>query len=226
MGDGPRDAAGADDQHVRATQERDGLTVRPDRQVSPQRIEGRLGVGVGGAKAGRGRQQRVGRAHRRDRVVLLLGELRGRFLVRDRHAVAVDRDVLKALQERRQLAARHPERQVHRVDAELRKRRVVNQRAQAVADRIADHAEHLRLGVDALDVVDLLQLLKRQHARRDLPFLVERGIGERHPHAQAEHPAARAEVAHAERDRRLGRVFQKRHHAQIVGRFAGPSPRS
>ena len=50
------------------------------------------------------------------------------------------------------------------VDAQLLKRSIVNQRAQAVADRIADDAKKPVVPPGSLEVIDLLQLEERQHA--------------------------------------------------------------
>ena len=53
------------------------------------------------------------------------------------------------------------------------------------------------------------QLITVALERRDLAFLVERGIGEWHTHLQADDPAGGAKVAHAKRDGRPGRLLQE-----------------
>ena len=72
-GDGAGDPAGAEDERL-ARRQRNLLIVGAERQMRSQRIEGGRGVGVGRAKAGLGRDERVGRPSR-GRDFILLGRV-------------------------------------------------------------------------------------------------------------------------------------------------------
>ena len=104
--------------------------------------------------------------------------------------------------EPRQILARHAERHVDLVQLAVPKAGVVDQRAEAVADRIGDHAVDLRLGVDLVVVVDLGHLLEAELARRQRPLVMERGVGERRAELAGQDPRGNADVAHAQADRR------------------------
>src|SRR5205085_5042269 len=108
--------------------------------------------------------QGVGRADALDVRVFGLRELGRRFLVRDRDAVAREGDSVEILQETRQFATRHPERNIDPVFAQLFEGSVVNQGAEAVSDRIADDAEHTGLSAYLLESVDVFELVGRQDA--------------------------------------------------------------
>ena len=106
-------------------------------------------VGVEGGEAVGASDQGVGRLGPLDGLVLARGGGGGPFLVRDGDAVALDGHLVEACEGSRPGRARHPERQVDGIEAELAKGHVVDQRTEAVPDRIADDAEHLGVGVDA-----------------------------------------------------------------------------
>ena len=45
--------------------------------------------------------------------------------------------------------------------------------------RIAEDAEHLRVRIDLVVVVNLLEVMERRQTRRDAAVLIESGVGER-----------------------------------------------
>ena len=93
-------------------------------------------------------------------LILQSRVLHGRFLVRNRHAVAVDGKAIEPLEKTCHLAARHPERQVDAVHTQFLKSRIVDLRTQALRHRIADHAVDLGGTVDGVVLVDMLHLAK------------------------------------------------------------------
>ena len=76
--------------------------------------------------------------------------------------------------------------------------RVVHQRAEAVADGVADHAVDFGLGVDAVVVVQFLHVEERELPGGQLPLVVERGVRERRSEAASQNPRRHADVAHAQ----------------------------
>ncbi len=143
------------------------------------------------------------------------------FLVRNRDAQAPDAQGRGVVQKLRQVLARHAERHVHGVDAQAAKRGVVDQRAEAVADRVADHAVDRRLRVDAVVVVDFGHLLIAELARRQRPLVMKRGVRERRAEPAGQNARRRADVAHAHADRRHFRALHQLQHPQIVVRLVG-----
>ena len=77
----------------------------------------------------------------------------------------------------------------------------MDQRAEAVPDRIGDDAIDLGFGVDLVVAVDLGHLLETKLARRHGPFGMERGIGMRGPELSGKDARGNANVAHAQADR-------------------------
>ena len=155
LGHRPRHAARSEEEHGARIQ-RAQRAVRPDGHVGLQRIEGCLVVGVVSGKTTFLAHQRVGRPGQLDRLALLVRQGRRRFLVRDGHAVAADRDGVEALEKTRQVGARHTAGEVDGVQAQAAVGRVVDKRAQAMPHRVADDAVDRGVGIDVVEAVDVL----------------------------------------------------------------------
>ena len=97
----------------------------------------------------------------------------------------------------------------------------MHQRAEAVPDRIGDHAVDLRVGVDPVVVVGLGHLLKAELARRQDPFVMEGGVAERGAELAGQNPRGDADVAHAQADRRHLAAPRQFQHSQVVVRMIG-----
>ena len=123
--------------------------------------------------------------------------------------------------EPRQVLARHADRHVHLVQLAVPEGHVVDQRAEAVADRVGDHAVDLGVGVDLVVVVDFGHLLVAELAGGQHPLVMERGVGERGAELAGENPRGDADVAHAQADRRHLAAARQFQHPQIVVRMVG-----
>ncbi len=97
----------------------------------------------------------------------------------------------------------------------------MDQRAEAVGDRIADNAVDARVRVEALVAIDVVQVVPRRHARGDAALLVEGAVGERRAEARAEDAAGQTQLAHAERDGWPGRLAEQIEHAEVVALLVG-----
>src|SRR5579884_1971387 len=119
-------------------------------QMSQQRIEHALIVGVVRREAIRSSDQRVGCLRLGDSGILMLGQCGGSFFVRDRHAIALDWDLFKFLDEVGQLGTRYPEWQVDRIEPQLAKSLVMNEWTETVGHGIANDAVDLSVGIDLI----------------------------------------------------------------------------
>ena len=102
-----------------------------------------------------------------------------RFLVRNRHAARLDLQPHQLAEEVFQLAVGDEERNHDLVQAQSAERGVVDRRAQALLDRIAEHAVNLGLGIDLVVEVILLEDRVVEHARGEDPLGIEPRVGER-----------------------------------------------
>ena len=141
--------------------------------------------------------------------------------MRDRYAVAANGQRLERLEEVGERLARDAEGEVDGVHPQLAEGHVVDERAEAVPDGVADDAEDFGVAVDGFVVERLAQLVHRGHPRRDVPLLVERRVGERRAELRLEDPAGEPHVRHAERDGRLRGRLHQREDAQVVARLGG-----
>ena len=141
--------------------------------------------------------------------------------MRNRDAQAADAELRGIVDESRKILARHAEGNIHLVHPEMLKRRVVDQRAEAVADRIGHHAVDLGVGVDLVVVVDFGHLLEGELAGGHRPLVMKRGKGERSAELARQDSRRYADVAHAEADRRHFALPDQPEHPQIVVRMVG-----
>ncbi len=130
------------------------------------------------------------------------------LLVRDRHAQAANAKLGTIVDELVEVFRRHAEGDVNRVDPGRRQRRVVDVRAERVADRVADHSVDDGFAVDFLVTIDLRHLLEAELAGSEEPLMVECGVDERRVVASAEDARGCAHIAHAHRDGRDSLIAQ------------------
>ena len=105
-----------------------------------------------------------------DGPLLLLQERDERLLVGDGHAAPLDVQPQELLEERREFAVGHEERHHDLVQAEVAERGVVDRRAEALLDRVADDAVDLGLGVDLVVAIVLLEHLVMEHPGGEDPL--------------------------------------------------------
>ena len=101
-----------------------------------------------------------------DGPLLLLEQGHDRLLVGDRHAAPLDVQPQQLVEEGLEFSVGDQERDQDLVEPEVAERRVVNRRAEALLDRIAEHAVDLGLGVDLVVEVVLLEDRERRASPR------------------------------------------------------------
>ena len=205
---GPRRAARAEHQYEELREVR---RLHPFRQglgieVRPQRFErgGVVGVGREERPVGPRLQSVCGPHDAHHRIAFLRPHRRG-LLVWDRHAVAADRHGVQRVGRFGKLTLRHAEGDVHRIDLRAPEHVVVQDRAEAVAHRVAEQREELRVRPDGLHGVGRPELVHRRQAGGDAALFVERGVDPRRPELERREPRDEPELAHAERHGRLRR---------------------
>ena len=156
-----------------------------------------------------------------DRAVGLGEHLDDLFLVRDGDAESLDAPGRRVLDELGEVLARHAEGNVDLVELQVGEGGVVDQRAEAVAHRIGDHAVDLGLGVDLVVVIDFRHLLEAELARRQRPLVMEGGEAQGRAEASAEDPGGRADVAHADADGGNLALARQLQHPQVVAGMVG-----
>ena len=194
----PRDRAG----HAAGSQEQNafarqfgGLAIGGRSQAGQQGLPEGIVIGVIGSESSLRHDQRIGRSHHRGRGVLLFGHRQRCFLMRNRDAVTPNGNDFKSLQERGQLPARDAEGNVDAIDAQLVHGGIVNNRAEAVANGVADDSVNLSAGVDVLEEVMVLHLAEIGDAERKRSFDVEGGVGERRAELGGQDAARETQLA-------------------------------
>ena len=157
-GDRPGHSPCPQDQHLLVEQRARVLGTVAAPHPRLERIHGRPIVGVvADAPAVAVDDDRVARPGPLHGPLLLLEQRDDRLLVGNRHAAPLDVQPEQLAEERLQLAVGDEERHQDLVQPQVAERGVMNRRAQALLDRIADDAVDLGLGVDLVVEVILLQ---------------------------------------------------------------------
>ena len=115
----------------------------------------------------------------------------------------------------------HAKGQIHCILSGFHQGCVMDDRTQAMSDRIADHAEHNRARTNILVMIDFVHLLEAELTGREGPLVMERGEGKRCAKTSRQNPRRRADVPHAHADHRQAATLDQLQHAQIVVRRVG-----
>ena len=138
----------------------------------------------------------------------------------NRHAVSLDVEPFEFFECFLEPVFGNPERQVNRIKLVMFKSEVMNQRTQAVRNRIADDAVHGSLGADFIIAVNSRHFRESQLTGGQFPLAAEGGIGEGGTIFPAEDTTDHAVLAHAEPDGgHLGIGDQLQHANRIAGRI-------
>ena len=104
--------------------------------------------------------KRIGRTDLLRDLVTLRIQGENRLFVRDCDTEAAETERIEIIQATSQLIGRHPDWDVDAIETDLSHHPIVQQRAEAMSNRIADHTEQFGFGVELFKVVQPLHIRK------------------------------------------------------------------